>query len=201
MTTPSPLPSSTPASGKAAPSAAATLMAFVPALGLAVLVGLFAWGLTRTKPDASDVVIGQKVAAMPLDTLSGARLALADLPQRAGGAAGPQPVLVNFWATWCGPCEAEHPLLVEAARNGVTLFGVLYKDDGPAAREWLAERGDPFTEVLLDTRGRLGLEQGLKGVPETFLISADGTILARHVGVLTAESLADLIAGLQQAKS
>jgi cytochrome c biogenesis protein CcmG/thiol:disulfide interchange protein DsbE len=177
------------------------LMAFVPVLGLAVLVGLFTWGLLRTKPAASDVVLGQPVPTLALETLKGQTLALSDLPQRAGDDGRAVPVIVNYWATWCAPCEAEHPLLVQAASEGVTLFGVLYKEDGETAKGWLEERGDPFVDVLLDTRGRLGLEQGLRGVPETFVIGSDGVILARHIGPLTPESLAGLIETAQKAKT
>jgi cytochrome c biogenesis protein CcmG/thiol:disulfide interchange protein DsbE len=96
---------------------------------------------------------------------------------------------VNVWATWCPPCHAEHPYLVEISERepGVTFVGVNYKDDPKAAKQFLAERGNPFKISLVDADGRLGIDLGIAGAPETFLVDAAGTIRYRHVGVINNE--------------
>ncbi|MEO1000628.1 MAG: DsbE family thiol:disulfide interchange protein [Pseudomonadota bacterium] len=119
-------------------------------------------------------------------------LALADLrPDDPAPAAGtlkePGVKLVNFWASWCGPCRAEHPHLETLAEEGVPIIGINYKDDPGAALAFLAELGDPYAGVGADRDGRVALDWGLYGVPETFVIDADGTVLLRHPGPITPE--------------
>ena len=92
---------------------------------------------------------------------------------------------VNFWASWCGPCRAEHPLLEAMADDGATLIGINYKDSADNALGFLEELGDPFTKIGADTTGRTGLEWGVYGVPETFVIDGNGKVLYRHPGPLT----------------
>ncbi|MCK4861454.1 MAG: DsbE family thiol:disulfide interchange protein [Rhodobacteraceae bacterium] len=92
---------------------------------------------------------------------------------------------VNFWASWCGPCRAEHPLLEAMADDGANLIGINYKDSASNALGFLAELGDPFTKIGADTTGRTGLEWGVYGVPETFVIDGNGKVLYRHAGPLT----------------
>jgi cytochrome c biogenesis protein CcmG/thiol:disulfide interchange protein DsbE len=95
--------------------------------------------------------------------------------------------LVNFWASWCAPCRAEHPMLAELAAAGLPIIGVNYKDEPADALGFLGELGNPFTRVGADASGRTGLDWGLYGVPETFVIDGEGTILLRHPGPLTRE--------------
>ena len=98
--------------------------------------------------------------------------------------------LVNIFASWCAPCRVEHPLLVELAKTpGLTLVGINYKDKPDAARAFLAELGDPYERVGVDPEGRGAIDWGLTGVPETFLIDAEGRVRAKHVGPLSAEAL------------
>ena len=93
--------------------------------------------------------------------------------------------LLNVWATWCISCRVEHPYLVKLARDhGVRIVGLNYKDDRAAAREWLSERGDPYVFTVMDIDGRLGLDLGVYGAPETYIIDADGVIRGKHVGVI-----------------
>lgn len=123
--------------------------------------------------------------------------ALGDLPGptdadlRAG-----QITLVNFWASWCGPCRIEHPVLAELAAAGTRVIGVNYKDKPDQALGFLSELGDPYRAVAADTAGRIGLDWGIYGVPETFVIDGEGVILLRHPGPLTPRIVAERIAPL-----
>ncbi|MFZ5789403.1 MAG: DsbE family thiol:disulfide interchange protein [Pseudomonadota bacterium] len=107
----------------------------------------------------------------------------ADLIQ--AGEAG-KAVIVNFFASWCLPCRAEHPLLTELAKHpGVALFGILYKDEPAAAAQWLAELGsNPYGAIGVDAQGRTAIDWGVYGVPETFIIDRAGRIRFRQVGPL-----------------
>ncbi len=97
------------------------------------------------------------------------------------------PYLMNFWATWCPSCSAEHAYLGELAEQGVNIVGIDYKDETEAAKKWLAERGNPYSMVLTDEMGHFGVDMGITGAPETFVISGDGVVLYRHQGVVNAE--------------
>jgi len=94
-----------------------------------------------------------------------------------------QPVLVNVWATWCPTCKAEHDELLRIRRNtGLRIVGVNYKDDAAKARRWLQAYGNPYDMVIQDPDGSLGVELGVYGAPESFLLNADGVILYKRVG-------------------
>jgi cytochrome c biogenesis protein CcmG/thiol:disulfide interchange protein DsbE len=98
--------------------------------------------------------------------------------------------VVNFWASWCGPCVQEHPLLVALkARTGVRLYGVNYKDQAAAARRFLGRYGNPFAAVGVDGDGRAAIEWGVYGMPETFVVDGNGRIAYKHVGPISAETL------------
>ena len=93
--------------------------------------------------------------------------------------------LVNIFASWCGPCRTEHPVLNALAKSGrVAIYGINYKDKPEAARTWLAELGDPYAGIGVDD-GRVGIEWGVYGVPETFVVDRAGRIRYKHVGPLT----------------
>ena len=95
--------------------------------------------------------------------------------------------LLNVWASWCVSCRDEHPVLVEfAKRNVVPIYGLNYKDQRDDARGWLQQLGDPYTVSLSDSDGRTGIDWGVYGVPETFVIDKQGVIRFKHVGPLTA---------------
>jgi len=101
-----------------------------------------------------------------------------------------QVVLVNFFASWCIPCRAEHPVLMRIAeQEKVPLYGIAYKDRPSDAKRFLDQLGDPFRRIGLDSAGRTGIEFGVYGVPETYVIDKAGRIRMRHVGPLTAEAL------------
>ncbi|WP_394558607.1 DsbE family thiol:disulfide interchange protein [Aquipseudomonas alcaligenes] len=94
------------------------------------------------------------------------------------------PALINVWATWCPTCKAEHQMLNSLAKAGVVIYGVNYKDDAEAARKWLKDYLDPYQLTLVDAKGSLGLDLGVYGAPETFLIDAQGIIRHKYVGAI-----------------
>lgn len=92
--------------------------------------------------------------------------------------------LLNVWATWCPACKDEHPFLMELADRGVRIIGLDYKDDLNAAKKWLRDLGNPYQATIFDQEGRLGLDLGVYGAPETFLIDQEGIVRLRHAGVV-----------------
>ena len=98
----------------------------------------------------------------------------------------PEIKLVNFWASWCAPCRAEHPILKKIAELNIPVIGINYKDTPETALAFLEELGDPYVKVGADLSGRNGLEWGLYGVPETFVVDKTGKIIFRHAGPITA---------------
>ncbi|MAS23788.1 MAG: DsbE family thiol:disulfide interchange protein [Oceanospirillaceae bacterium] len=96
-----------------------------------------------------------------------------------------EPVLVNVWATWCPTCKAEHAFLNKlAAEQGIKIVGINYKDDDFKAKQWLKAYGNPYMFNISDPDGQLGLELGVYGAPETFLVDSKGIIRAKHIGDL-----------------
>ena len=95
--------------------------------------------------------------------------------------------LLNVWATWCAACRVEHAQLNSLAEQGVPIVGLNYKDERPAAIEWLEQRGNPYSTVIFDPEGSLGFDLGVYGAPETYLIDAEGIVRHRHVGVVDQE--------------
>lgn len=92
--------------------------------------------------------------------------------------------LLNVWATWCVSCRVEHPYLIQIGASGVPIYGINYKDEDAAAGRWLAELGDPYRANIADREGSLGLDLGVYGAPETYLVDAAGVVRYRHVGVV-----------------
>jgi len=108
-----------------------------------------------------------------------------------------RPLLLNVWASWCSACRVEHPLLVELAQaQGVEIVGLNYKDTREEASAWLERHGDPYRRSIFDPEGKLGLDLGVYGVPETFVLDAQGVIRFKQVGPLTQEAWTGDIAPL-----
>lgn len=108
-----------------------------------------------------------------------------------------RPALVNVWATWCAACRVEHPELMRIAQQeGVPIFGVNYKDDPEEARAWLQRYENPYHKVIVDRHGRLGLDLGVYGAPETYVVDADGIVRYRHVGVVDRQVWQEVLAPL-----
>ena len=152
-----------------------------PPLIFAGLATLFMVGMQRENPDALPLAIQGDIAPdLNLDALPG------KTPIDAAALRAPGGKLVNFWASWCGPCRTEHPHLEALAAEGIPIFGINYKDDPEKALGFLEELGDPYSAVSADTAGRVALDWGLYGVPETYVLNGEGRILLRFAGPLAA---------------
>lgn len=150
----------------------------VPVILLAGLAVLFAVGLRNDPREVPSPLIGKPAPAFDLARLdSDQRLQLADLKGRA--------VLVNFWASWCAGCQVEHPMLMRLAREGVEIVGIDYKDTDTDGLTWLSRHGNPFRLLAADPQGQVGLDWGVYGVPETFVLDANGVIVFKQIGPLT----------------
>jgi cytochrome c biogenesis protein CcmG/thiol:disulfide interchange protein DsbE len=99
-------------------------------------------------------------------------------------AAAQGPVVVNFFASWCAPCEIEHPVLMGLKGRGAKVIGIAYKDAPPNTQALLTRLGDPYAQVLVDRDGRAGVEFGVTGVPETYVVAQGGKVIAKHTGPL-----------------
>lgn len=154
------------------------LMALPPVI-FAALAALFFFGMLRDNPDdLPSMFIGKQAPAVPTGELPG-RPGFDDAALRSGEVS-----VVNFWASWCPPCRAEHPTLHKLREEGVRLFGINFKDKEPQANGYLDEAGNPFLGVAFDPSGRSAIEWGVTGPPETFIIAGDGTILYKFIGPL-----------------
>ncbi len=144
------------------------------------LAALFYFGMMRENPDELPSALeGRPAPAVELTTL-GQETLFEDKDLREGGVK-----LVNFWASWCAPCRVEHPNLELLADEGVTIYGVNYKDDPVNALGFLQELGNPYTSHGADTSGRMALNWGLYGVPETYVLDTNGKIILRFAGPIT----------------
>ncbi|MDF3196430.1 DsbE family thiol:disulfide interchange protein [Pseudomonas sp. 1928-m] len=148
-------------------------------------------GLFLDPTELPSALIGKPFPAFSLPAVQdGKTLSEADLKGK--------PALVNVWATWCVACRVEHPVLNKLAELGVTIYGVNYKDDNAAAQKWLVEFHDPYQLNINDVRGTLGLDLGVYGAPETFLIDKDGIIRHKFVGVIDERVWREQLAPLYQ---
>ena len=150
---------------------------FIPLAAFAVLAGLLFRGLSIDPTELPAARLGQPFPnfAQP-ELTSGRQISVSELLER--------PALVNVWATWCYSCRVEHPYLLSLAKQGVPIYGLNYKDEPIKAREWLAQLGDPYQLNVVDVEGSVGLDLGVYGAPETYVLDAAGHIAHRHVGVL-----------------
>ena len=158
----------------------------IPALIL--LVGLLGYGLTSNPKHIPSPLIGKAFPALQGKDLNGVDVTL--------GVVDGKPTIVNVWASWCGACRAEHNVLLRGARrygNSISLVAINYKDELPNARRWLSRLGDPYQWSFHDLSGRAGLELGVYGVPETFVIDKKGIVRLKHTGPVTNKDVTEKI--------
>ena len=159
-----------------------------PLIGFIVLVVLLAVGLRLNPREVPSPLVGKPAPTFALPRLG--ELDRTFSPDEMKGKVW----LLNVWASWCVACRIEHPLLVELAGTGaVPIFGLNYKDKRDDALAWLAKHGNPYVASLSDTQGLVGIDFGVYGVPETFVIDKSGTIRLKHIGPVTPEVLRDTI--------
>ncbi|HEY3779119.1 MAG TPA: DsbE family thiol:disulfide interchange protein [Rhizomicrobium sp.] len=158
----------------------------LPAIALAGLLYLFFHSLNGPPPDElPSALIGRPAPATKLPALDAAATAFSQTDFRAGHV-----TVLNIWASWCVPCRAEAPALAALSKiPGVALYGMVYEDKPQAAREFLKDVGNPFSRIDLDKDGRAGIEWGIYGVPETFVVDPRGVIRLRYAGPITGETL------------
>ncbi|MFO1316584.1 MAG: DsbE family thiol:disulfide interchange protein [Burkholderiales bacterium] len=161
-----------------------SLRLLIPLAVFVVLV-VFLWvGLSRDPREVPSPLIGKPAPAFTLPQLHepGAKLSTADMKGQVW--------LLNVWASWCVSCRVEHPLLVELAKaNVVPVIGLNYKDRNELGRAWLAQNGDPYKLSIVDADGRVGIDWGVYGVPETFVVDKNGVIRYKQIGPITTEAL------------
>lgn len=165
-----------------------SFLVFLPLVVAAMLAVVLAWGLTRDPSDLPSMLIGKTVPDFDLPPVQGRLLGLS-----SGDLKG-EVSLVNVFASWCVACRAEHPLFMQLAGQGtVPLHGLNYKDQPDDAEKWLDSLGDPYTRTGADISGRVAIDWGVYGVPETFVVDADGRIAYKHIGPVNEKVLAETI--------
>lgn len=176
------------------------VLAFIPIVIVAALAGFFIWGLNpeRDPNNIPSVLIDKPAPSTELAAVEGVGspgITATQLTEPDGV------LLVNFFASWCVPCKAEHAVLTRiAAEKPITLYGINYKDKPADAARWLTDLGNPYAAIGSDFSGRTGIDWGISGVPETFIIAADGTVVHRIRGpIVNQTALDELDAALAKA--
>lgn len=153
----------------------------IPPLAFAGLAAMFLWGMGRDDPDAlPSTMIGREAPSVPQTTLPGKAQLTEEMLRQPGVK------LVNFWASWCPPCRAEHPTLTDLAQR-LPVYGIDLKDTDANALAFLAQDGDPFSAQATDPRGRAAIDWGVTAPPETFIVDGEGKVLFRFAGPLVRE--------------
>lgn len=168
----------------------------VPLLLFVLLVALLYRGLSLDPKIVPSPLIGKPMPVFSLPQLENPAATLGDRDLRG------KVSVLNVWATWCVSCRAEHAVLMELAKTGkVNLYGLDYKDERDSAQSWLAQLGNPYIANAFDQNGRVGIDWGVYGTPETFIMDRQGIIRHKHIGPLTREVLTSeilpLIAALE----
>lgn len=155
-------------------------LVFVPLVVMVGFVGASFWAMSRENPnDMPTALAGKPAPAVRLEPLAGAT-PFTDADLRDG-----KIKLVNYWASWCAPCRVEHPNLMKLQAEGVEILGVNWKDKPAQAQSFLSDMGNPFARLGADPANKMGLDWGVAGVPETFVVDGEGQIITRIAGPLT----------------
>lgn len=152
-----------------------------PLLAFLALAGLLYKGLGIDPRKVPSPLIGKPAPAFSLPQLEQPEKRLTQDTLKN------QVSLFNVWATWCVACRQEHPVLMQLAKTGVPIYGLDYKDSRPDAKRWLLRFGNPYLANAFDQDGRVGINWGVYGTPETFIIDKQGVIRHKHIGPLTSE--------------
>ena len=162
-------------------------------LAVFIVLALIFWTQLNSGRDISEIpsaLIGTKAPWRDLDPLAGATKDGAPVPALTTQTARGKLTLVNFWASWCVPCRQEHPVILQLSKDPrITVVGVNYKDRGENALRFLGELGNPFSAIGLDPAGKMAIDWGVYGIPESYLVGPDGTILYKRVGPFDDKSL------------
>jgi cytochrome c biogenesis protein CcmG/thiol:disulfide interchange protein DsbE len=173
-----------------------TFLVLLPLIVFAAIAILFYLQL-RSGVDPElipSVLIGKPAPDFDLPPLDGATLNNAPVPGLKKADLLGHVTLVNIFASWCGPCRQEHPMLGELAKDSrIRLVAINYKDKADQARRFLDDLGNPYAAIGVDARGRTGIDWGVYGVPETFIVGPDGVIRYKYVGPISAEGLASVL--------
>ena len=193
----------TPASGTAhegdaPPATTRRLWMLIPALGAAAILAVFMLGLQREDGGRNlpSTLIGREAPEFSLPPLFEGQpgFSTADLKK-------PGIKIVNFWASWCVACRAEHAQIVRLGEM-FPVHSINYKDEPEAAKEFLAELGNPFTLIGTDRKGRAGIEWGVYGIPETFVIDGQGRVIYKHIGPIQASDIEKkILPAIEKAKA
>ena len=164
------------------------LSGYIPLLAFIVMAVFLGIGLTLNPREIPSPLIGKPVPEFKLPAVKGRTLGLASADLRG------QVSLVNVFASWCVACREEHPVLMGLSQKGIVpIHGLNYKDKPDDAQAWLDQLGDPYTRTGADISGKVAIDWGVYGVPETFVIDRDGRIAYKHIGAVTPEVLRDTI--------
>lgn len=160
------------------------LIVLLPVVVFAIVGSVFLWGLQYADDRLPSPLVGRSVPEFSLPPINGMKNGLSSANLRG------EVSIVNVWASWCVPCRIEMPLLNELAADGkVAIHGINYKDDPEQAKAFLVELSDPYDRIGADRSGRVAIDWGVYGLPETFVIDADGRIAYKHVGPFNRQSL------------
>lgn len=167
-----------------------TFIVLLPVILFIALALLFLKGLGGKPAEIPSALIGKPVPEVTLPAVEQLGIPAFDTAAlKAGGV-----TVINVWASWCGPCRIEHPLLMELAkRSDIKLYGINYKDEPENARRFLGTLGMPYAAAVADREGRAAVDWGVYGVPETFVIDGKGIIRFKYIGPLTEEGIASVL--------
>ena len=172
-----------------------TFLPLTIVFAVSVLFAIYLWQIGPGGKDISTLpsaMIDKPVPEFDLAPIEGRKLGLKSGDLKSGLS------LVNVWASWCPPCRVDHPFLMELAEKGVTIYGINYRDKPADALRFLRNLGDPYKRIGADTTGRVSIEWGIYGYPETFLVDQTGRIRYRHVGPISSEVIENVFDSLME---
>ena len=181
------------------------LLRLLPVLIFAALAGFFAIALYSGDPSRlPSTLVGKPIPPSDFPPVKGLETDGKPEPGfKSSDLAKGKVSVVNYWASWCEPCIEEHPFLEQLKRDAaIEVYGVSYKDQASAARRFIGRFGNPFTAVGTDADGRTAIDWGVYGTPETFIVNGKGEVVLKHVGAITAQSIAnELLPAIQKARN